>query len=226
MAYGDASFGTQSAAYGIVSVASGSGQISANYWATGNHTLGAFAAYAATGSFIGTNGAAFYDNTNSTNSVLVSGTHTNGFNAFGATLSNTVVGPNNAPFGLSNAAGNATIPLINLNSLNSVLISDTTRPIIMQGAMRATGSAPALTSCGTSPSIDSTSNNNVGNFTVGTPGTTCTVTFDASHPFPSAPQCSLSIANGGTAGPTYSTTITAITVSVTTAGSKYQYVCL
>lgn len=54
------------------------------------------------------------------------------------------------------------------------------------GHLQTTGDAPALSSCGTSPSI--TGNDNAAHITVGTSESgTCTVTF--AHPFENKPVC-------------------------------------
>lgn len=79
---------------------------------------------------------------------------------------------------------------------------------------------PVLTGCGTSPSI--VGNDVVGKFTTGSAATTCTLTF--SQAFIVAPACFLQT-QGSATQPTYTTSTTAITVTVDIASTVYNYFC-
>lgn len=90
--------------------------------------------------------------------------------------------------------------------------------------------APTLTSCGTSPSIDSDSTDSAGSFTLGTGGPAgCTVVFSANYP--TAAFCTVSPANATAIGTTMyisSQTISGfiIVLGAGTSGAKFQYTCM
>lgn len=79
---------------------------------------------------------------------------------------------------------------------------------------------PVLSTCGTSPSI--VGNDVVGKVTTGSAATTCTITF--SQAYIVAPACFLQT-QGSATQPTYTTSITAITVTVDIASTVYNYFC-
>lgn len=81
--------------------------------------------------------------------------------------------------------------------------------------------APALTTCGTSPSI--IGNDTVGKVTTGSAATTCTMTFNVAYNV--APACVVS-AQGTATQPTFTTSTTALTMSVDIASTVYNYICL
>lgn len=81
---------------------------------------------------------------------------------------------------------------------------------------------PALSSCGTSPSV--LGNDTVGKLTTGSAATTCTITFSAAYNV--APACILSAQGASPVIPTYTTSTTAITVTVDVASTVYNYICL
>ena len=83
-----------------------------------------------------------------------------------------------------------------------------------------TGTAPSLSSCGTSPAITGT--DVAGFFTVGSAITTCTVTFAGT--FTNEPSCIIHT-SGSATEPTCTVTATAITCSVVVASTKYYYHC-
>jgi hypothetical protein len=56
-----------------------------------------------------------------------------------------------------------------------------------KGHINTNGTAPALTSCGTSPTIVTGSNDNSGTFTMGATGTGCVVTFSTAYT--NTPSC-------------------------------------
>lgn len=80
---------------------------------------------------------------------------------------------------------------------------------------------PALTTCGTTPSI--IGNDTVGKLTTGSAATTCTVTFTAAYNV--APACVVS-AQGTATQPTFTTSTTALTMSVDIASTVYNYICM
>lgn len=80
--------------------------------------------------------------------------------------------------------------------------------------------SPVLTSCGTAPSI--IGNDTTGKITTGSAATTCTITFETA--FAIAPAC-LVQAQGGATQPTYTTSTTAITMTVDIASTVYNYFC-
>lgn len=90
-----------------------------------------------------------------------------------------------------------------------------------QSKVLTTGTAPTLSSCGTSPSVDINSTNTNGEFTTGSAATTCTVTFSSA--FANKPHCVVS--GSGVIGPTYTTSTTAITITVDVASTTYRYFC-
>jgi hypothetical protein len=81
--------------------------------------------------------------------------------------------------------------------------------------------APVLTSCGTSPTI--TGSDFSFKLVTGSAATTCTITFGQA--FVTAPQCFLQ-ANGGATQPTYTTSTTALTVTVDIASTTYSGLCM
>ena len=87
----------------------------------------------------------------------------------------------------------------------------------------ASGSAPAVSSCGTSPAISGT--DLAGVVTVGTPGgTTCTVTFATAKP--SAPKCVVTWQTN-LASMVYTVSASAISITQTgTSANKINYVCV
>ena len=84
--------------------------------------------------------------------------------------------------------------------------------------------APAVTSCGTSPSIDTHANNKSGTVTVGTTATTCTVTF-AGTGYSTWNHCIVT-SQSSIAAFAYSYTTTVLTVTGTAlGGDKFNYDC-
>lgn len=80
---------------------------------------------------------------------------------------------------------------------------------------------PTLSTCGTAPSI--IGNDTVGKITTGSAATTCTVTFSVAYNV--APACVVS-AQGTATQPTFTTSTTALTMSVDIASTVYNYICL
>ena len=78
---------------------------------------------------------------------------------------------------------------------------------------------PTLSSCGTATI---TGNDTLGTYTTGA-GTTCTITFATAYP--TAPYCFV-VPQGNLNYPTYTTSTTAITVTVDVTATTYNYFCL
>lgn len=93
----------------------------------------------------------------------------------------------------------------------------------VHGGNASTANLPVLSSCGTSPALATGSNDFVGRLTTGSGATTCTITFGTTYG--AAPSCHLS-AEGTATQPTYTTSATAITVSVDIASTVYNYLCV
>lgn len=86
---------------------------------------------------------------------------------------------------------------------------------------KSTANTPVLTSCGTAPSI--VGNDTVGKLTTGSAATTCTMTFSLAYNV--APACVVS-AQGGATQPTFTTSTTALTMTVDIASTVYNYICM
>lgn len=86
------------------------------------------------------------------------------------------------------------------------------------------GTAPALTTCGTSPVINGT--DLAGTVTMGTGSPTgCVITFNVAYPF--APHCVVTWIATPLASQSYATSATAITLTQTgTSSNVVKYVCL
>jgi len=79
--------------------------------------------------------------------------------------------------------------------------------------------SPVLSSCGAGTI---TGNDTAGLYTTGA-GTTCTITFATA--WPAAPRC-IVVPQGNLNYPTYTTSTTAITVTVDVTGTSYVYFCI
>lgn len=86
---------------------------------------------------------------------------------------------------------------------------------------KSTTNTPALTSCGTTPTI--VGNDTVGKLTTGSGATTCTMTFNIAYNV--APACVLQ-EQGGSVSPTFTTSTTALTATVDVASTVYNYICM
>lgn len=88
-----------------------------------------------------------------------------------------------------------------------------------------TSSAPSLTSCGSgSPSVATGSSNSSGQFTTGTAGTACTITF--ANAYPTHAFCTISNASASAGTPYVSAqSKSAFTVTSTVANKTYSYTC-
>lgn len=85
------------------------------------------------------------------------------------------------------------------------------------------GTSPALTACGTTPSLDGTATDGTGVITEGTTATGCVLTFAASYL--STPHCVISSPNAATFT-SYTVSTTALTiVNGSASGNKYTYIC-
>lgn len=98
---------------------------------------------------------------------------------------------------------------------------------LFNGSIVSSGTVPVLSSCGSSPSLSTGSDNFAGTITAGSTSTGCTLTF-ASGGFTNTPTCvisnqSMSVANALT----YTVSTTALTLSETGLGtSKIDYICI
>jgi hypothetical protein len=107
---------------------------------------------------------------------------------------------------------------VGVNNAGDVsLLNGSLKFMYANGHWSANGTAPALTNCGTSPTIESGSNDHVGIFTIGSTGTGCTITFAVAYT--NAPAC---VVSGGSAS-THTQTNAALTV-VAIPG-VYNYNC-
>jgi len=99
-----------------------------------------------------------------------------------------------------------------------------TGEIIFSSQIETTGTAPALTSCGTTPSI--TGSDTAGKVTIGTGVTTsCTATFNVAYD--AAPACTIAGDNTAvTYAATTSTTVLTITSSADMASDVISYICV
>lgn len=99
----------------------------------------------------------------------------------------------------------------------------TIRDLKLRHAIGA-GTAPALTTCGTSPTTDATANDISGTVNAGASATACTLTFTAAYT--AAPHCSVSGRSGMTVITSFSTTTTTLVVNgATLGGTSFDYVC-
>lgn len=106
-----------------------------------------------------------------------------------------------------------------LNQFGSATISPTAPSHI--GTGQAT--APALTSCGTTPAITGT--DTAGIVTMGTTATGCVITFTTAYT--AVPYCVVTWIATPLASQSYVTSATAITTTQTsTSNNKLQYICL
>lgn len=86
---------------------------------------------------------------------------------------------------------------------------------------RGTGLLPVLSTCGTAPSFTGT--DNALRLTTGSAATTCTVTFGV--PFVAIPACVIT-PQGAAVQPTYTVSITAISMTVDVASTVYNVICM
>jgi len=102
-------------------------------------------------------------------------------------------------------------------------VTDPDEKLEVAGHYKASGTSPALSSCGTSPSI--TGADSAGKITIGTGVTTsCTVTFATT--FAQTPACVVSGDNSAVGyAATTSTTVLTITSSADMAGDVISYIC-
>ena len=85
------------------------------------------------------------------------------------------------------------------------------------------GSAPAASSCGSTPSPTVAGTDLAGRLTTGGTATSCTLTFASTYT--NAPMC-LVRGEGTATDPTYTTSATAITMTVDVAATVYDYICI
>lgn len=83
------------------------------------------------------------------------------------------------------------------------------------------GARPVLSTCGTAPSFTGT--DTALRLTTGSAATTCTITFGV--PFVVAPACVIT-PEGAAVQPTYTSSITAIAMTVDVASTVYNIICM
>lgn len=86
---------------------------------------------------------------------------------------------------------------------------------------RGTGLIPVLSTCGTAPSFTGT--DTALRLTTGSAATTCTVTFGV--PYVAIPACVIT-PQGAAVQPTYTVSITAISMTVDVASTVYNIICM
>lgn len=124
---------------------------------------------------------------------------------------------------LNMQAGIATVPsLASATDNTSGLYFGTGFVGVSKHLVAGTGTVVQST-CGTSPSIATGSNDLAGTITTGSGATTCIITFAAAYA--AAPACQIS-AEGTAVRPTYTTTTTTINMSVSIASTVYHYICI
>lgn len=85
--------------------------------------------------------------------------------------------------------------------------------------------APTLSGCGTTPSLDANATDTAGTITEGTSATGCTLTFNKTFTNGGAPHCVISSPNGAPFTG-YSTTASTLAITNSSAtGNKYTYIC-
>lgn len=132
--------------------------------------------------------------------------------------------------GSSAATASATVPLSDISGLGTDV--STALAITLNAAGGVAGvsmpvALPTLSSCGTSPTVDSRSGNRAGKFTLGTGTTTCTVTF--LNAYTTMAYCTITM----TAAPAAIANVAYISaqsqngfiLSGGTASASYQYTC-
>lgn len=131
-----------------------------------------------------------------------------------------------SPFAtLSVSASTTTIPFV-ISTTTPTVASSTLFMIDRAGNPHFGGGVPALSSCGTAPTLDGTSNDTVGSVTFGATASGCTITF--SVPKASKPHCivsteAVSLVNA------YTVTETASALTITQAASggvSFDYLCV
>ena len=106
----------------------------------------------------------------------------------------------------------------NYMNTNNWLLGD-----MSKGFLMLEGPAPAVSSCGTSPTLVTGSNNMVGEVTAGTGATTCTITFSSAYH--KAPFCNVTSQSGVAIGYTESASTLVVTGASLTA-SNFDYHCI
>lgn len=139
----------------------------------------------------------------------------------GATGCSTTVGTSAT---VNTGTSGATIPLLNGNNTYSGT-ANFSGVVTHSADIKTSGSAPSLTSCGTSPAMTANSTDTAGAFTTGSPnaGGSCTMSFTATKT--NAPFCVIQAAIP--VSQHYSTSTTALSISTNAgAGAAYTYICV
>ena len=96
--------------------------------------------------------------------------------------------------------------------------------LTVNGHVSTDGTAPALTSCGTSPSIRVGSTDTAGEVTEGSVSTGCTITFASAYT--TAPFCTVTMQSGLSGSYTVSTTAITVTNIGALSSTKINYNCI
>jgi hypothetical protein len=117
----------------------------------------------------------------------------------------------------------ATIPL--MSTINTWTGLQTFPLIAFSGHPYGTGTAPGVSSCGTSPSISTGANDVHGTVTTGTASpTSCTITWAAART--NTPDCSVDSPSGTTVSSFSPTASTLVINFPGTSSAKFTYVCM
>ena len=126
----------------------------------------------------------------------------------------------------------ATIPLLNgvntYSGASTFTAAVTGTTITTSVAYLNTSSVPSLSSCGTSPSVATGSNNAGGQFTTGSStGTNCTITFANAYPNNAFCTTSLASSSAATGATPYMSSLSAsgFTLTTTVSSKTYNYTC-
>jgi hypothetical protein len=144
----------------------------------------------------------------------------------GLYTSNSVTIGNGQASSASIIPSSSSVNPVTLQGTHNVKLASTDTAGYLNVAMHAasTGANPALTACGTSPSVLSSATDTKGTITEGTTATGCVITFATAYI--QAPDCVVSSPNGA-ALTSYSVTLSALTlVNASASGNKFTYICM
>lgn len=127
-------------------------------------------------------------------------------------------GSSNILIGTSSGVTTPAAGTSNYLNINNLIVGDTSH-----GSLIYRGPTTVLSACGTSPTLKTGSNDTAGEVTIGTAGTSCTISFSSTKN--AAPVCRIS-AQTTLAGLAYSVSTTALTISATgLGGDLVDYMC-
>lgn len=105
---------------------------------------------------------------------------------------------------------------------HQVVLGTSAENVIMPGHRSFIGTAPAVSACGGSPSIDTHATDSSGTVTFGSAATSCTITFNAAYV--TWAHCTVGF-ESALAAEAYSYTTSAMTITATALSGKADYVC-